>query len=517
MSRTEPVTPAVRWARLAIVAAGLLLPALSLIPLGSLWLWQHGLLFYWAFATLAAVFLAFGAQRWIFPPHRAVPAPEPAPVEAEEDVRLGATLGWSPLEEQAWRDVQLLARRTDPDRIDKPEDLVTLGQEAVEAVARRMHPETTDPLWQFTVPEALAIVERVARQLRRDVLEKVPFGDRMTVAQALSLYRWRGAVDMAERAYDVWRLIRLANPISAATQEARDRLSKALIAWGKDEVARRLTSTFVREVGRAAIELYGGRLRVTALDSYVSDETIADRAYLGDVRAEPLRILVAGQVGAGKSSLVNALAREADAAVDVLPATASFTPYALNREGFPAALLIDSPGLLGEPQQTQALIEKATDCDLVLWVVAVNRADRAVDREALDAFRRYFAARLNRRRPPLVLVATHIDLLRPFGEWTPPYDLTGDRPKAQSIRAAVAAAASDLGFVAEEAVPVSLASPKAAYNVEALWARIAETLPEAMRAQLLRCLSGLRGRWSWSSLWSEAGKAGRAIAGALRT
>jgi hypothetical protein len=36
-----------------------------------------------------------------------------------------------------------------------------------------------------------------------------------------------------------------------------------------------------------------------------------------------------------------------------------------------------------------------------------------------------------------------------------------------------------------------------------------------MRAQLLRCLNELKGRRSWSSVWSQASKAGRAIAGSL--
>ena len=61
--------------------------------------------------------------------------------------------------------------------------------------------------------------------------------------------------------------------------------------------------------------------------------------------AEPLRVLVAGQVSAGKSSLVNALGQEVRAAVDALPATRDFTPYSLSRDGLPGALITDSPGL----------------------------------------------------------------------------------------------------------------------------------------------------------------------------
>lgn len=514
----KPAAPSARRAAsLILIAIGLSIPALSLIPLGSIWLWQNGYLLYWTGFALAAVLAVYLIQRRLLPTAALSPVDETSPPLSE--AADAPDLGWSPAEEQAWEDVQKLARKTDPALIASPDGLLKLGQDAIEAVARRLHPDRQDPLWQFTTPEALAIVERVSRRLRGLVLERVPFGDRLTVAQALALYRWRGAVDVAERAYDVWRVARLINPATAATQEARERLSKAMVQWGRDAIARRLTEAYVSEIGRAAIDLYGGRLRVTsgALASYVSDETAADQAALGQARAEPLRILVAGQTGAGKSSLVNALAHEVRAATDALPATAAFTPYAIEREGFPPALVIDSPGVGDDARALATLTEKAADSDLVLWVAPANRADRQTDRKALDAVRAHFASRLNRRRPPLLLVATHIDRVRPFGEWDPPYTRADDtREKARNIREAAAAAAADLGFTADEAVPVSLADPAAPYNIERLWERIAETLPDAQRAQLLRCLHELKDRWSWSSAWSQAAGAGRALAGTFR-
>ena len=139
--------------------------------------------------------------------------------------------------------------------------------------------------------------------------------------------------------------------------------------------------------------------------------------------AEPIRILVAGQTGAGKSSLVNALANAVEAAVDALPATARFTGYRLTHEGLPAALIVDSPGLTGA-DKLGPLIEAADDCDMMLWVCSAARAAREIDANALAAIRAHFAAEPSRRRPPMLLVLTHIDNLRPFNEWDPPYDLT---------------------------------------------------------------------------------------------
>ena len=77
------------------------------------------------------------------------------------------------------------------------------------------------------------------------------------------------------------------------------------------------------------------------------------------------------------------------------------------------------------------------------------RPDRELDSRALDEIRRYFAERPNRRRPPMFLVLSHVDRLRPMQEWKPPYDLAdGANAKAVSIRKAMEAAGADLDFPA---------------------------------------------------------------------
>jgi len=288
---------------------------------------------------------------------------------------------------------------------------------------------------------------------------------------------------------------------------------------GTEHLARRLARAFVKEVGRAAIDLYGGNLRVTEerLTRHVTAASRKDLEMSQARDAEPVRILVAGQTGAGKSSLVNALANAVEAAVDSLPATAGFTAYRLTHEGLPTALIIDSPGLTAKDGFTR-LIEAADNSDLVLWVCSAARAAREIDANALSAVRAHFAADLNRHRPPMLLVLTHVDSLRPFNEWQPPYDLTdATRAKSQSIRGAMEATSTELGFAADAIVPVRVDIAVAPYNIDALWAKLIELMPQANRARLLRTLEDVKSASNWGAVWSQAINAGRVIKGAFLT
>ncbi len=502
-----------RYLRIGIVGLGLLLPTLSLIPLGSVWLWERGYLIYWAIAACLATFGAYLFQRWLLPPPTAG-----STAGAENDVGAEADPLWSPREAAAWQDVNAVADRIDPRELTSRDALLALAQTTIRAVARRIHPEVPEPLWQFTVPEALALTERVSARLGPFVAASIPLGDQLTVAQMMRLYRWRTTIDTAQRAYDVWRAVRLVNPLTAATQEAREHISKKLIELGREELGRRLAKAYVREVGRAAIDLYGGRLKVSAaeLEAHVTKASREGLEASAQRASEPLRILLVGQTGVGKSSIVNALLDAAEAPVDVIPGTTQFTAYRLAGEGLPAALLVDSPPLTEDGQGLERIIEAAMEADLVVWVTSAARADRHTDRLAMDAFRRHFEERLDRHRPPVVVVLSGIDLLRPFREWSPPYDLRDESSaKAASISAAVMAVAEDFAFEAGQVVPVSI-RPDAAYNVDALWAKIMEAVPEAQRARLVRTMADLRrGGWDWRKVLKQAGNAGRVLAQSL--
>lgn len=498
------------YLRAAMLIIALALPILSLVVLGTLWLWEKGCVLHWALAACIITLAAYGVERWRL-------RDMVADARKVSDVIGLGEPGWTARESAAWDAVLRIAEDIEPATITSRDAVLALGTQTVDAVARRMHPGENDPLWKFTLPEALALIERVSGELGPFVRENIPLGDRLTVAQFMAIYRWRSIIGVADTAFDLWRIIRLMNPASAITQEMRENVTRQLVDWGRAELARRLAAAYVREVGRAAIDLYSGRLRVSP-ETLAETVTPATRADLTAAQglAEPLRMLVVGQVGTGKSSLINALSEEVRAAVDVLPATKGYTAYELKREGSPEALLIDSPGLTADAADLLALLERAGSSDLIIWVSSATRPDRETDRKALDALRNHLAARIERRPPPILVILTHVDQLRPAQEWRPPYNLDdGENAKAVSIRQACEVVAAELGAPIQTLVPVCLDETRGLYNVDVVWARILDVVPEAQAARLVRVLAAAGNEASWRRVWTQAVNAGRVITRAL--
>ena len=84
---------------------------------------------------------------------------EGAPDEPAED-------GWTPQQAGAWSDVIGLAASVSGEHLSSRDAVLGLGLETIEVVTKRLHPERRDPLLQFTVPEALAVIERASANLR---------------------------------------------------------------------------------------------------------------------------------------------------------------------------------------------------------------------------------------------------------------------------------------------------------------------------------------------------------------
>jgi uncharacterized protein len=502
-----------RWWLELLAAALLLAPLVVLLAAGTLWLWQRGWLLWWLLAAASVAAIAWSSVRWRHRPLRGPSVPEQDSITHPDPT-------WAPHEQVAWDSVRRLSSEADGAILEHRELLLAAAQQTLEAVAQHYHPRRVEPALHFTLPELLLLTERVSARLRLLLLEQVPLSHRLKAGHLVRVWGYRPLIEagfeQGRKVYAVMRFARMINPLNALVAELRDHLMDDLFQNLQSNVRRRIVRIWIEEVGRAAIDLYSGRLRVDALE--LAKAAGAEGLEGAAVAAAPpgaLRLLIAGQTKAGKSTLVNSLLGELSAGVDVLPLTAGFEGYELRQESLPPAYLIDSPGIDDAAGVTE-LVKRAFASDLIIWVVAAHRADRAFDRKALDELRARFAADPQRKMPPVVVVASHADRLSPVREWAPPYNVdTPSGIKEQSIREALDVIAADLLVAIEAIVPMRLDSTPP-YNLDLLWLRLESVVGDAQRARWVRILRTAIGRRDWRRSWKQLVRAGRMVGGLVR-
>src|SRR5262249_43419984 len=131
--------------------------------------------------------------------------------------------------------------------------------------------------------------------------------------------------------------------------------------------------------------------------------------------SQEIKLVLLGQVKAGKSSLINALLGDRRAATDVLPATNSVTRYQLRSPEVGGELiLLDTAGYgragpkADQVADTHDAVQQA---DLALLVLHARDPARQQDLDRLRELRQWFAARPQLKMPRILGVMTHIDLL----------------------------------------------------------------------------------------------------------
>lgn len=485
------------------------LPTLAVFGLGILWLWQTGNLLYWAVVMAVFGALGYGLQYWLAQRDR----------KLLDEIATEPNPDWSPSAEAVWQEVEKLAATCDPKDwpIEEASWILELGRRTLDTVAQSYHPQSEKPFLEINVPHALLIIEQASRDLRKEVTENIPLSDRLTIGDLLRMHRWK---TKAEQIYNVYRAGRvLVNPVNALFGEIWRHLRERSFGVAQGELHRWFLRTYVRKVGYYAIDLYSGRqpviedaIQPAASQTAESQTDLGKAERAAAVPEEPLRILVLGRTNAGKSSLINALFGKLTTATDILPdTTRAITPFVLQREGLTRALIFDTPGCDSTRYSEKQMHTAALETDLILWVSPANRPDRQAERQCLDALRIFQTTQLNRRPPPLLIVMSHIDLLRPASAWQPPYNLSDlqDNSKAASIRAALQAVATDLAVPVERVIPVCLKEGKV-YNVnDALWSAILNFQDEALRIRLLRCLDAKKRAEDWVLLRRQLISTGR--------
>lgn len=497
------------WPWLALLVLGLI-PWLLLAGLGGWWLWQNGELLHWLGLAMAFSGAAWAVGVWL-KKKQASPFSQ-MPVFKPDQL-------WSPEADAAWTRVESIADKLNPADypLSEPGKLLPLAHRLIIEVAKPFHPQAKHAELDAPLPSILLIIERVSRDMRELLTEQVPASHLITVEDGLAVWRWKEKIEHMAALAGVGRMA--VNPLGGLLYELRTAFFGRVTRYPLAELERWLLQTFARKIGYYAILLYSGQLRPDdacddeACPASCQDMEIADAA--ASRPEEPLRILVAGQTKAGKSSLINALFGELRAPADALPLTYALTPYRLERDGEFLGLVFDSPGFGDEVSWVEDALKELHLIDLILLVCSAPQAGRAADARFLSALQAQYAKIPDRIAPPIVVPLTHIDQLRPAREWSPPYNIAEPVGiKETQIRLCMEEVSRTLDIPLEQIQAVCL-KPNEEWNIEAVWATIAKQLPEARRARYLRCLKDAKAREKWQLIFRQLGNAGRLVSGTI--
>jgi predicted GTPase len=481
-----------RW-RIVVVAVLLLVPVAALAGIGSYYLWLHNLWF-WIWWPLAGCMILGYLLAWYWQRRQQLLRP----VDSNPPVH------WTDRDRQAWHLVEARAKAAPKLQAEQLSDVnfyIATAKDMALELARFYHPSTQDPVGPLTVPEILAVIELVSHDLAEMVDQYLPGG------HLLSVNDWK----RARKAYDwyqtgnnaVWAISALFSPINTALRYTASRLGMSgplqmlqqnLLVW--------FYTAYVNRLGTYLIDLNSGRLRVgaTRYRELLLEEAGARARRHAPADGRPpeeqvqrVTVTLFGQVKVGKSSVINALLGEQRARTDVLPATNEISRYELQQPGIETRLvLLDTTGYAHagpKDDQVRATQQAAQQSDLLLLVLHGRNPARAADLQMLEQLQAWFTSHPDLKRPPILAVLTHIDLLQPAMEWAPPYNWQQpQRLKEQQIREAVETVKQQFGTALAGAVPVR-ADPGKVYGIEEwLLPAVAELLDEVHAVALLRCL-----------------------------
>ncbi|MCC5968884.1 MAG: 50S ribosome-binding GTPase [Pararhodobacter sp.] len=477
------------------MAGLLLLPLTITTVLGFVWLFERGWLLWFVLASIA-LFAAARLTRYVVRLRK--------PLESPPRELKSPTIDpeWSAPEIAAYKRAQGLINS----RLAAPlpwEELPTEGLAVVELVAADLSGGKRTAL-DFTVPEALLLVDRVSLRYREFLRRHVPFSDQLSVRALYWLWRRQDqALAAWETGFLAYRGVRLVlNPALGLLREAERAITSGMQDKLTDQFMRDAQAILLEEVAQAAVDLYSGRLRFSEAElmQIQLGSEMRDRAQLAQ-EDDPVRILVVGQVSAGKSSLINALLEEGSAETDMAPTTDRLTAHETEIDDIPCRL-VDTMGLDGSDKVLRKLADEMAEADLIVWALRASRPGRGMDVALLERFNALFTEDPARRRPPVLFVGTAADTLLPGWPYT---ENRLPRDAQHRVGQAMAAIATDMGATA--VIPTCAEPPE--WNIDTLLEALAGAMSEALMTQRnRRRVTGTKGGLH---LRENLGRAGRGL------
>ena len=416
-------------------------------------------------------------------------------------------------QEQITASLQQIIAKT---KTDRPvwEDWQTFWQRCLElvgAIAQTYNPEVKRPLLNIYIPQAYGLIRGTVDDTDRAMQKLSPVLNRVSIGQAVEAYEVYRKLEPSARKlgkafqWSQWLLNPAAAAAKVATKKFNSQANEELLL----NLGQLIREVALKNLAGQAIALYGDQtitLPEVASDALPKAQTQTIEEILKSAQPEtevvqkPVKIILVGRTGAGKSSLINTLFQADKAEVDVLPSTDKIKNYTWQTPTKETLNLLDTPGYeqVNRPELREQVLDYATTADLLLLVTPALDPALQMDLDFLQA--------LKKDLPDLnaIGIVTQVDRLRPIREWNPPYDWReGTRPKEKSLRDATIYRAEQLGDICDPILPIvteDRANNRPAWNVEALSSELIRAIAPAKQLRLARFLRNIEARSS------EAGK-----------
>lgn len=373
---------------------------------------------------------------------------------------------------------QLLAQTQEWNELDK------VALSLLEFVAKEFGKKALD----FSIPEGLQLIGEISRRYRIVVKQYIPGAEMLKVSHLKSGYAaydqygelGGSAVKIAIWANYVKNLY--VNPAKFAVDIIKDRSSASMSKGLVENIQNAAKRALLDEVASVAIDLYSGRF------SFEENEVLASKIAQSDkeryaLALEPIRIVIVGQTGAGKSSIINLLKEQFVAEVDVLPSTSSTAVYETTLNDIPIHV-VDQQGLDGAPETQKIMLSEMTQADLIIWVLKANQPARQLDKVLKTELDAYYAdsKNISRKKAFVIGLVNQVDKLKPVDHWQPPYNLAKpDCAKASLIQKALEYNQSTLKF--DLILALSIAPEKPTFGVSEFKQAISQAIENAYNVQ----------------------------------
>ncbi len=421
------------------------LPYLALFAVGFLWLWEHpgGL---WIWGGCSAVTLVSGTFLLRAIRSRNATVPRPMTQHAQSFTEAEPDPDWPPQATAAWRDVERLAERLrkNPPNLDQAETYWQLFYQVINTVAKQYHPNREEPALEIPAPQVLRTAELVSRDVRKAITENIPGSHLLTLGDFRRLQRWK---TLGQRAYFLYRLASFGfNPAAAAVREIRGTATNQVLATSGTDLKEWLVDFSIRKTGYYAIGLYGEHQSEEDLppESQPTTFSIADVQQHEEAQAEitqrlqkePLRLLVIGRRGSGKTSLMAELtgstvvapgtehkrittfwnAKRPEPTLFDMPTDDETSDDELSTESNERILVIELPGYTSRDQVWKKTEEEVVLADMILLTCSAIAKDYGPEHMWIEKFRQWTEAHPERHPPVLLVAMTKAERLAEIAE-----------------------------------------------------------------------------------------------------